>query len=177
VYLVGRGFSTDQYRWHMWMQRWRRIWKLSWTDRWLLAEALFWLGTARLALRLLPSRWLAPCFGQPMAARPPSEALSVPRSQACRLGWALDTLSRSLPWKCSCLTQALAGKMMLRRRGWPSVLVLGVARADQTTFMAHAWLQCGTLILTGAPGHGRFHVLTTFVEERPSAAGEVPLGR
>jgi hypothetical protein len=49
---------------------------------------------------------------------------------------------------------------MLRRRGIHSTLYLGVDRA--TGFDAHAWVRVGRVIVTGAPEHRRFSVVSTF---------------
>ena len=65
--------------------------------------------------------------------------------------------------KSTCLTRALACRLMLARRGEPSVVRLGVAK-DGDAFAAHAWLESGAEILTGADGHERFAVIASFVD-------------
>jgi hypothetical protein len=119
---------------------------------------------ARLALLMLPFGRVAPLLGRRMAESPSVTMPPAQHAQAQRLGWAVRTMSRYVPWECACLAQALAGKMMLRRRRLPSTLYLGVARQGTTALAAHAWLRCGTLILTGASGHQQFTVVATFAE-------------
>jgi hypothetical protein len=75
------------------------------------------------------------------------------------------TASRHLPWNCTCLVQAMAGKAMLKRRGVPSTLYLGVAKDGETRLQAHAWLRCGARILTGWQEMERFKVIGTFAED------------
>jgi hypothetical protein len=60
--------------------------------------------------------------------------------------------------------QAIAAKLMLKRRGIPSTLHLGVAKEDNR-FMAHAWLRSGSIILTGGAGRERFTIISTFAEK------------
>jgi hypothetical protein len=63
-----------------------------------------------------------------------------------------------------CLPQAVATQWMLKRRRIAGTLYLGVAK-DETQpekLAAHAWLRCGTFILTGAAGHRQFTVVATF---------------
>lgn len=83
-----------------------------------------------------------------------------------RLSRAVVTMSRHTPWESQCLTQALAGKMMLKRRGIASTLYLGVMKDGDTGLSAHAWLRSGTFILTGGPEQERFTVVSTFAEKQ-----------
>lgn len=48
-----------------------------------------------------------------------------------------------------CLPEALAGRLMLSRRGYDAELHIGVRRDDQGELTAHAWLQSGTCIVIG----------------------------
>jgi hypothetical protein len=59
-------------------------------------------------------------------------------------------VSRHLPWHSSCLVCAIAGRMMLRRRGMPSLLLLGARSDPEAELAAHAWLQCGGVDVVGA---------------------------
>lgn len=76
--------------------------------------------------------------------------------------WAIGTAASQLPWHCRCLVRATAAKWMLRRRRIPSTLYLGVAPSTTKTWDAHAWVRCGTLILTGGPQHLNYRVLAKF---------------
>jgi hypothetical protein len=50
------------------------------------------------------------------------------------------------------LTQALAAQVLLERHGYPTVVHLGVTRADerQDGFFAHAWLESNGSVVVGA---------------------------
>lgn len=146
------------------MSRLRKFLELTAADRRLLLEAAFWLGVARLAVFTLPFRRIAPYLGRHMAQSPDGLA-SQHQDLVERTSWAVQTASRHLPWECTCLAQAMAGKAVLKRRGVPNTLYLGLVKADEAQLRAHAWLRCGGRILTGWQAMGEFAVISTFAEE------------
>jgi hypothetical protein len=146
------------------MSRLRKFLALSRADRSCLVEAGFWLGLARLAILVLPFRRVAPILGRHMA-QSPEEMEAAPAELLDRISWAVTTASRHLPWDCLCLAQAMAGKAMLKRRGVPSTLYLGLAKEPEAQLQAHAWLRCGVRILTGRRGMAGFTVIATFAED------------
>ncbi len=136
---------------------------ISWADRLLLAEAALCLAVARLAILLLPFRWLAPRFGATMSESPPEEP-GIGGGLAWRLSWAVRIASRYAPWQTRCLVRAMAAKMMLRRRGLASTLYLGLAKDGDGQLVAHAWLRCGGRTLTGGRVGRRYQVIAKFAE-------------
>jgi hypothetical protein len=142
------------------LEKWRRR---SGAERILLLEAFLLLGVARLAVIVLPFRWLARSLGihmkitdGPMA----SDDLRLART----IGGAVRSAARYTPWTSLCLPQAVAAKWMLKRRRIAGTLYLGVVK-DETKaekLTAHAWLRCGPAILTGAKGHQQYTVVSTF---------------
>jgi hypothetical protein len=132
-------------------------------NRYLLVEAMVWLGLARAALVTMPFRWITRLF----ALRPGEEETSREgdsRELAGRVGWALRTAAARTPWPSTCLTQALAGSGMLWRRRIPGMMFMGVARASHVPggIEAHAWLSSAGVILTGSGTHKRFQVVAKF---------------
>ena len=114
----------------------------------LYLEVTFWLGISRLAILMVPFRWVAPCLGTHMASSDENDAAAG--HEAVRsVSRAIRTMSRHLPWECKCLAQAISGKMMLRRKQIPSTLYLGVAKKEDGDLNAHAWLCAGDIILLG----------------------------
>lgn len=146
------------------MSRLGKFLALAPADRMFLVEAAGWLGLARLAILVLPFRWLARGLGRHMA-QSPEEVRAAPAELLDRISWSVNTASRHLPWECKCLAQALAGKAMLKRRGVSSTLYLGLAKNAAAQLQAHAWLRCGPRILTGGQGMADFTVISTFAEE------------
>ena len=144
----------------------KRLRRLSAHDLSLLLEAwaLFW--TARLAVIVLPFRWMRPVLGR-TGAESPATVPDPILARARRIGWAVVRVSQLLPSsRGTCLAQAIAAQTMLRRRGIAATVYLGVARKDGEKLAAHAWVRSGEVILTGRPGHRRFNVLTSFAADR-----------
>jgi hypothetical protein len=134
-----------------------------WGERLLLLEALACLGLTRLALLLLPFRRLLPLLGQQQRDTPEADTPTFhPALQA--VARAVAATSRHTPWESACLVQALAAKLMLKRRDIPSTLYLGVAKEDNK-LTAHAWLRSGSFILTGGADRERFTIISTFAEK------------
>lgn len=64
-----------------------------------------------------------------------------------RVAWAVPAAASIVPWRSDCLVQALAAHRWLDTAGVQTHLHLGVARDNG--FSAHAWLTCGTKVITG----------------------------
>lgn len=81
--------------------------------------------------------------------------------QYCALSWrsaervssvqAVEAIRRALrySWHVSCLTQALAGWIMLTRHGTESRVRIGVSSPARHGFKAHAWLESGGRVILG----------------------------
>ena len=143
-----------------WSAKWRRRTR---TERLLLIEAFLLLGLARLAVLVLPFRWLAASLGEHM--KETDRTLSPNALKTARLiGGAVRSAAGYTPWGSVCLPQAVTAKWMLGRRHIASTLYLGVAKDDAShpKLAAHAWVRSGPSILTGAQGHSRYTVVSTF---------------
>src|SRR3954463_9653285 len=132
--------------------------RLASRDGALAAEAVACLALARLAVLVLPFRWLAPRLGVQRGETPSAVALH-PASR--RVGWAGAAASQGTPGRTKCREQAIAAKAMLRLRGIESTLYLGV---DREPFVAHAWLRVGDLHVTGGQDVSRYAVVASFAE-------------
>lgn len=94
----------------------------------------------------------------------PSPLRSDPTpGEADRVGWAVASAARFVPG-ATCLPQALAAEFLLRRRGHPAGLRLGVAKDERGHVEAHAWVESYGHVVIGD------HDLERFTELRP--AGE-----
>jgi hypothetical protein len=128
----------------------------------LLAQTFFWLGATRIAIAAFPfqnvAHWVGLKIGETAAP-----ILETQVSDINRIAWAVNAAARRTPWDSACLAQSLTGAILLQRKNIPALLYLGVAKdGANKNFSAHAWLRCGEIILTGAGGHERFHVIATF---------------
>ncbi len=120
------------------------------------------LGVMRLAIRL-PFRTVARAIGLHHGEASESVAPEAV-ARAAAIGWAVRAAAPYTPWESTCLVQALAAAVLLRRQRIDGTLYLGVAREDDTAegLTAHAWLRCGDLVLTGAAGRDRYTPVASF---------------
>lgn len=132
----------------------------TWTERFLLMEAVMVLAVTRVVVGTLEfrryQRWLG---------RPNRETLESLREESAetgrKVGWAVRAASSRTPWKCTCLVQAAAVQIMLRRRSIPGTLYLGVCRSSEG-LTAHAWVRCGSEVLAGDAGHREYTVISAY---------------
>ena len=64
--------------------------------------------------------------------------------------------------KSNCYDQALAGKIMLKWRGLPSTIYFGLSKSDPLELIAHAWLRCGSQIVTGKLGLENYTIIACY---------------
>lgn len=146
--------------------RLRKLAALSWADRLLHIQVVFLLGIAWLALRVVPFRHLARRLGA-RHVETSSDVSPEHLSEAKRISLAVARISHHTPWNSNCFPQALAAQYLLRRRKIPSTLYLGVSlgKADQEAprkMTAHAWLRCGSFMVTGGAEHAQYTVTLCF---------------
>lgn len=138
------------------LQSWTRLRRRPARAWVLLAEALAHLVWARVLVTAVPFRRLSPRLGE-RGVETPAQVPEEARPALREVEWAVQAIARHVPLGFVCLPQAIAAKWMLRRRGWPSTLYLGVASSGGRAQMpAHAWLRVGSKIITGAaeaPGY------------------------
>nr|WP_281288266.1 lasso peptide biosynthesis B2 protein [Paenibacillus methanolicus] len=129
--------------------------------RLLVAIAFTLMGVFRFAILFIPFRHLARTMGRRNGNTP----VSVERHtlmKAAKIGWAIERTSRFTPWESKCLVKALAGQTLLRVLRVPTTLYLGVSKDESNKMIAHAWLRCGELILTGANEASMFRPVAQF---------------
>lgn len=143
---------------------WVRLWRLSFRRKRLLCVAVFLLCWATLCVRWWPFKSMARLLG--VQGRVAQQPLTHEQWLFCRdWAWALNAVSSRLPWRATCLMQALAGQCGLRSQRIAATVYLGVASGQAGVgrlINAHAWLQCGQVILTGAAEAARFKPIVWF---------------
>lgn len=82
------------------------------------------------------------------AAVEPGAALSPSPRHLARVSWAVTLASRYVPG-ATCLTQALAGHVLLGRSGIASTIRVGAKTTGDGRFAAHAWLISGDRVVLG----------------------------
>lgn len=129
-------------------------------DRRRAVEATAELIRASLELRLLPSDRTVGLLGTVHPAGTEDRAGPDGLREATRVGHTAARVAARLPWRPTCLRQALAVQRMLHRRAIPNRLHLGVTSAPEAE--AHAWITVDGQAVVGDRGVERFVQLGAF---------------
>jgi Transglutaminase-like superfamily len=126
-------------------RQFQRVFSIPCAEHMLFLEAALFLILVRAAFSLLRFctvwKWLVAGISV-NHVQPQSAAI-----QAC-IPQAVSRAARYVPCT-TCLTQSLAGVLMLGRRGYPAFLCVGVAR-DGNELRAHAWVERNGAAVIGA---------------------------
>jgi hypothetical protein len=115
------------------------------SERLLLLQTFVFVWIAATILRLLPFAKVKELFASRVA--PPGRMHR--RRPIERLLWAIAVAGRYVSGT-TCLSLALAGRMMLNRYGYPARIHIGVAKDHSGSLAAHAWLESeGTIVIGG----------------------------
>lgn len=143
------------------LQKISLFWCMTWSDQLLFVQVFAFLGFARLVIIAVPFPTLANYFGQRMVESPQQ----VDKDQlkiAAKVGKIIRIASPYTPWKSNCFPQALTAKYLLNRQGIASTLYFGANFKAEGEMVAHAWLRCGSLFVTGGAGHKTFGTVAYF---------------
>lgn len=139
-----------------------------------LAPFLFFgLGVARAAVLLVPFPKLSRRFGQSMGAVA-LVPLATPTDsrKAALIGRAIRAVALRTPWDSNCLAQAVLARALLGLLRIPYALHLGLrsAAGGPDEPIAHAWVACGRVFVTGGNGFANYAVVAVFVPADLAAA-------
>ena len=112
--------------------------RLPWFDQARVLEALAFVLAARTFLLLIPFRKTVAVAAYLSERLPARHAGDI--APLARLSYLVQRVSEHVPG-ATCLTQALALRLMLMRRRVACHLRIGVAKDPSGTFKAHAWLE------------------------------------
>jgi hypothetical protein len=112
----------------------------------LFFEAVLFVSAVRVALWLIPFRWLQKSFMKFLS--PKAGAAETDWSKIEKICGYARRSSRLVPF-ATCLTQALAALYLLRLHGHDAELKIGVKKAEDENFGAHAWLEKDGRVLIG----------------------------
>lgn len=148
-----------------------------------LLQVIFFLVVARLALRLVPFRYLTWFFERPpkrpadtFAKRKQILAASLIKYTICqdeitdserewfRMGvqWITDLAVWFLPGETVCFPRAIAAQEYLRRLGMGTTLYYGAAILPERGLTAHVWLQDGNQVIVGDHDRQNYHILACY---------------
>ena len=146
-------------------------------------ELMFYLLLSRLALRLLPYRWLIWIFErppkqyqEPFTDRRQFTEVAKIACERCkdensatklekfrsRVQWLTDQADWFLPGKSVCFPRAIAAQAFMRRFGIGTTLVYGAATFPESGLTSHVWLQAGDEIIIGQHEGQNYHILARY---------------
>ena len=144
------------------MQRLRTALRLPPSDWMLVIEAGAELLRCSAREWLLGSERSMAMLGRPSPVAGIGTQVCGREALAKRIGWALRAANRVLPWHSRCLIEAAAGRRMLRRRGLPARVTVGMANDPVKGLHGHAWLHSGECWITGREGSREFKPLAVY---------------
>jgi hypothetical protein len=130
-------------------------------DKVFLFEALFYLGKSRFLVATRPFKKIVPILGLP-DLETNSQTKEEDRQTVYRISKSVRTVAGHTPWPSKCLVQVMAAKHMLRRRGIPSTVYLGLSKNEEKEMIAHAWIRSGDVFLTSVKGMKKFSVVSIY---------------
>jgi len=170
--------------WYKWLsERVARFRQFPAHKRPYLFEVIFYLLVARLALLVIPFRWLTWFFERPprhpqdtfierqrigATARTPftvskDEITGLERARFRKRTQSLvEDGAWFLPGEMVCLPRAIAAQAFLRRLGIGTTLYYGAATLAERGLTGHAWLQDGNELIVGHTDEKEYHTLAHY---------------
>jgi hypothetical protein len=128
------------------MSRIHKFLLLSPEEKKLLLRATWLLWVCRLGLWLVPFKALRRHLAKAERRKP--YGLKVGSIDIDRIIWAVAVASRYVP-AATCLTQALAGQVLLKQHCAPALLRIGVMKNERGALQAHAWIESQGQVVIG----------------------------
>ncbi|WP_391557583.1 lasso peptide biosynthesis B2 protein [Robertmurraya sp.] len=128
----------------------------------ILLEAFLFLAWARIMKRK-PFGELVPILGLEVDETPSD--IQESEKDIREISIAIQLASKYTFWESMCLVRALAGLKMLERRKLESTLYLGTSKDKNGKLIAHAWLRCGRIYISGQETMNDFTVVGKFAKK------------
>lgn len=101
--------------------------------------------------------------------------------KATKIKWIIESISKNTPWDSNCLVKSLTAQYILCHENIDSTLYLGVSNEEklilryneksvkklekgQDKMVAHSWIRCGNVYVTGGNGDG-YGIVAKFMKE------------
>lgn len=145
------------------LRKFKKFSQLSSEEKRLFLEAYATLGMMRIAILTLSFKQLTSSLNHTKKKEEIIELNDKEMDIAQKVGQAIIRAAAYTPWKSVCLVQSLTAYKMLQKRGVPGVFYLGVTKDEESKekMKAHAWSQCGDIIITGGDSK-EYTVLSMF---------------
>lgn len=121
-------------------------------EKWMTITVYLYVAYYRLCLLFVPMPRIEKMIGVRGAESEAEETLENIKL-AKLVGFHVNRVTAHLPLKRKCFVRALSARKILMKKGVNTTLYLGVGKEDGN-MVAHAWLRCGQLYVTGGNGDG-----------------------
>lgn len=144
---------------------------LSVAEKLLLPPVFLMIILSSLTIAWLPFRRLSALFGRHLGAIALVPlATDEQHRRAVMFRRAIALASAYVPGRSDCYPQAIAAVLLCRWSGLPYALHFGAAPPDSEAalrgFLAHAWVTCGKVAITGGRSFDRCSPLACYVSPR-----------
>lgn len=138
---------------YQWFKRINKfLFKLSIKEKLLFVEAFFLTGLMRAKILKVPFNKLKEELGT-YNTESADDVVLDDYKIAKIVRDVVVTISKFTPWESLCLVQAMTVQRMLKKRGISTTIYLGVNKENKN-MVAHAWIRCGQMFVTGGDGSG-----------------------
>lgn len=138
---------------YQWIKRINKfLFKVSIKEKLLFVEAFFLTGLMRAKILKVPFNKLKEELGT-YNTESVDDVVIDDYKKAKIVRYVVVTISKFTPWESLCLVQAMTVQRMLKKRGISTTIYLGVNKENQN-MVAHAWIRCGKMFVTGGDGSG-----------------------
>jgi hypothetical protein len=69
-----------------------------------------------------------------------------------KVSYAVNQVCNKTKWESKCLVRALTAQRLLSEKGIDSTMYLGCKLDENQKMVAHAWIRCGKVFVTGGNG-------------------------
>lgn len=128
----------------------------------LTIEAYLYSAGYRMCIKAIKPDKLRRYWGEEGKESPDEEDMEAYR-YARRVARSVEHVCNKTAWESKCLVRALTAQHFLKKKHIPSTLYLGCGIIEGK-MVAHAWLRCGRMFVTGGNGEG-YAVVDTFYAE------------
>lgn len=118
----------------------------------MTVEAYIYAGWYRFCILVFKPKKLQKYWGEE-GRESSAEEINKNYHVAAHVGQIVNRYCNKTMWESKCLVRALTAQKLLSKRNIHTTLYLGCGK-ENDKMVAHAWLRCGEMYVTGGNGEG-----------------------